>query len=747
VIRSLVLLAALGLGLGCSRPPGADSAAPADADAATARAASPEDELFPQGRSLLLDAEVLKLVPRECFGVVMVAGIDALGATLPTPRLRAPDAQQALTSLVAELTVELSKDLPDPAALEAAGIDTSKPMGVVLLDDELRAIALFAGVRDEAKVRAELDKRKGSRTIANDGDALVLQARQDVTRAVVLRKGQLFVLRAGASYEAAVDNRIATWSKRLATSTEDASLSRDQALMQGAEQVAYGSLGAAFLRPAVLLAAAKDQIAHPRSYLGEESKEQQAARQQRLERLAALTATLDKATSGLVVGLGEGAGTLLVRGLIMTPAGGPLLLGAARALPAGVAELRPTSLRFYGALDPSLLEVLPLVDSGIEVGIWHPLGEVFNLEELRPELTGDVVLLANATAAAFGIKDATHVRAMLAGRAKTGPFADKLREQEERSKQAPPGEAPSTRARAYEIDPVAGTAKYQDSYLRVTNDWLVLAEDRGFVDRFPAPTTASPLEPQGVAAKLRAIRDTSAELLWPVVGEDRFASQGDLGRLDATCAVGFGLMLALGKPTDEEKKKNEELCKELEELESKGAQARAQARAQTRSLLGRAELVAKPVAGGAAIYGALEQRAADLNVLAEALITAWLPAAPSSDQAKRIAQLRAELDKLQEDVGKRGAEGALGRLDFNLDKVNRAGFDSIGPDFGDLGVPDSRAGGLDGGQGSGVSIGGLGQRGGSTGSGRGNAASIGELSPAPSGKPKPKTKTPPAQAK
>ena len=253
--RASLLALAVALAVpACGQPgSGAGSAA---TGAAAAPKPPPETTLFAASKPLLSDLPVTKLLPRTTTAVIAVREPAALLAKL-TSLNGFGEAKDALAKEIDTFAKDLTKDLPDIAALAQSGVDLSKPVGVAWTDHSFDTAALFASVSDEPALRRWLEDRakssNGKREIMTVGDATVLRAKRDVTRAVVLRKGHVFWVRTRDRYDLDADRVIAA-ADALAKTEEAESIGADPTFGKTLGRLAFGTQAALYVNSGHLAA-------------------------------------------------------------------------------------------------------------------------------------------------------------------------------------------------------------------------------------------------------------------------------------------------------------------------------------------------------------------------------------------------------------------------------------------------------------------------------------------------------------
>jgi hypothetical protein len=208
-----------------------------------------EATLFAPSKSILADLPVLKLVPKETQVVFAVRDPATIVAKLGTLGGFA-EAKDPIAKEIDDAAKEISKDLPEIAALAANGVDLAKPAGVMWTDHELDTAVIFAAVSDEAAMKKWLEERakqsNGRRELITSGDALILRAKRDVTRAVVLRKGVVFWVRTRESF--GLDpKRVTSAADAIAQTAEAGSLGADPTFTKAVASLAHGAEASLFV--------------------------------------------------------------------------------------------------------------------------------------------------------------------------------------------------------------------------------------------------------------------------------------------------------------------------------------------------------------------------------------------------------------------------------------------------------------------------------------------------------------------
>ena len=229
----------------CGQPGSGSGAAPTSTGAAPGapRPPAPETTLFAASKPVLADLPAMKLVPKTAVAAVAARDPATLLAKL-TALNGFGETKDALAKELDTFVKEITKDLPDIAALAQSGVDLSKPVGVVWADPTFDTAALFAAVSDEPALRRWIEERakasNGKREIMTVGDATVLRARRDVTRAVVVRRGHVFWVRSrdGTNLD---EDRVIAAADALAKTEEADSLAADPAFGKTLGTLAFGS--------------------------------------------------------------------------------------------------------------------------------------------------------------------------------------------------------------------------------------------------------------------------------------------------------------------------------------------------------------------------------------------------------------------------------------------------------------------------------------------------------------------------
>ncbi len=208
-----------------------------------------EATLFAPSASILADLPVLKLIPKGTPVVLAVRDPATILAKLGTLGGFA-EAKEPLAKEIDDAAKDLSKDLPELAALATAGVDLNKPAGVLWTDNDLDTAAIFAAVSDEAAMKRWLEERakqsNGKREMVTTGDAIVLRAKRDVTRAVVLRKGFVFWVRTREKF--GLDpKRVTSAADAVAQTVEADSLGADATFTKAIASLAYGAQASLFV--------------------------------------------------------------------------------------------------------------------------------------------------------------------------------------------------------------------------------------------------------------------------------------------------------------------------------------------------------------------------------------------------------------------------------------------------------------------------------------------------------------------
>jgi len=234
---------------------GGSSPAPSGSAAAPALPQKRVAALFPAEKPALADFAAASLLPKD-VPIALVA--PSLTAVLDDLGLGSTDegSKAALFAALAEESVDLSKDLPPASDLASFGIAVDKPCGVAWFDPSLDTLAFFATVGDEAALKARLetlrDKSHGRRVLDTVGDALVLRAKKNVTRAVVLRKGVAFWVRSREDYKSKGDE-VPSAVKALTAESDADSLAKDATFRASVDALHFGRHAGAYVTTKSLL--------------------------------------------------------------------------------------------------------------------------------------------------------------------------------------------------------------------------------------------------------------------------------------------------------------------------------------------------------------------------------------------------------------------------------------------------------------------------------------------------------------
>ncbi len=246
-IRTLVLATLLAIPA-CGTPSSSSTTAVTTTTAEAEKPPAIEATLFAPQRSILADLPVTKLLPKDTPAILAVRDPATIVAKLATLSAFA-EAKDPLSKALDEAAEDLTKDLPDLADLAKNGVDLSKPAGVIWADPELSTVAIFASVSDEVAMRKWIDERAKQskrREVLALEDAVVLRAKLDVTRAIVLRKGHVFFVRARDTF-GDDPRRVIRAAEGFATTAEADSLGADPLLPKTLASLAYGAQATLFV--------------------------------------------------------------------------------------------------------------------------------------------------------------------------------------------------------------------------------------------------------------------------------------------------------------------------------------------------------------------------------------------------------------------------------------------------------------------------------------------------------------------
>jgi hypothetical protein len=742
VLLSTALLPAAFSALACSAlacsSQTSGSGAPSASSAAAPQKAPPiEATLFPAGKSVLADLPAMKLVPKSA--PVVLAARDPAGAVAKLAALSGfSDAEEPLAKEIDAAAKDISKDLPEIAALAQNGVDLAKPAGVVWMDHDLDTAAIFASVSDEAAMRRWLEERakqaKGKRELMTVDDALVLRAKRDVTRAVVLRKGHVFFVRTRERSQLDAD-RVIRAADALAKTAEADSVGADTTFTKAMQALAFGSQAALYVNVARFaeslvdargraLAAAQKQLEEAKAALADaESKKRKSAvdearyaaetaeHTQRHAEAAAKKAEvlglLKDEVPSLAAGVDLGEREVKLKGFLAIAKPGGLKLFAPAGAPSAVfdAALHPRAA-VQLALDPRLFDAV--LDHFHQTSLtWRTLpieparGVLASLNVDRKEL--DPLLDGELSAASFPQKVAAP-EAQDAGAgddagADAGAPASREREgftviwhvsdaaratavleagwkTVEGTERAAKGQAKRLAPGSYEVarggDMVARVLVAGGSLVVTTQD-----SPSDLVD------PAKPHPPWMAASdhpflkQLAAIEGASGVVafdgaLWAPRSASLF---GDSLKLDALRDL--GLVGLLGAGSDKGKKLREQrdkLAKQRDELEKQLDLHKDATWKSFGARLGSTVLYAKPADGGVAIYGALATPEASLSALAEAAIAAWMSTGPKWEKWGELTDLRKKIRDIDDAIDADRESAFKGVLGDELTAPLGAGF-------------------------------------------------------------------------
>lgn len=674
-----------------------------------------EGTLFAPSKSILADLPVLKLVPKETQVVfaardpaTIVAKLGALAGFA--------EAKEPIAKELDDAAKEISKDLPELAALAANGVDLAKPAGVMWTDHELDTAVIFAAVSDEAAMKKWLEERakqsNGKRELIPSGDGLILRAKRDVTRAVVLRKGFVFWVRTREKF--GLDpKRVTSAADALAQTAEADSLGADATFTKAVASLAYGAEASLFVnagRFAEGIVAARTKALESAQKGLDEAKAKLAAAEQKKRKSAAEDAKYEvdnaqRAVNGaerrakqvealgamkdevpaIAVGVELGERDVRLKAFVAMPKPGAVKLFAPLAGPSPVfdASIAARSAGRF-AIDPRVLDF-----------VLEHLGATSITRDLLPIERGKSVLSSlgvdmKAMAPLFDgeVSAATHAQTLEAaasddaGAPDAGPKTEGARDAggytvvwhlSDAAKasalieDAWKGIEPTERAAKGEVKhpgPAALDRAWRPGalveHVRVLGSSLVVTTHPALLD--PAadakPRATWMASAQHPALKqLAGIEGASGIVAFegPAWRRDRNADLwGSLRSNALRDAADFGMIgLFGGPPTKKGKKLEEERSKlrdQIRELE-KSLEAHKEATwAAFAPRLGTTALFAKPAEGGVAIYGGLFTSEASVTALAEAALGAWLSAGPRWEKWGEMAELKKKIRALDDQL-------------------------------------------------------------------------------------------------
>lgn len=619
------MLSASAMLCACSDPPApAPSAAASASEAAPAAPPPVEALLFPAGPSLLSQAELLDLVPVEAHATVLLAGQQAFASALPEKAF-APETRDALLALAAEELDGFFRSKADLAKVGAA-LDLESPAALALLDETTETRAFYARVKDEAALAKIAKSLVGTKERSGPAGEKVW-SRKGSSIGVVIRGGVAVLVLGGRWYRSESADAAARWSETIAKLEASASIGKAPWLTAAASQIAFGRHAVVVVRPGYLTA---DALAFDRRML--EEKAQNKAEKE-VAWWKALISEIEKArgayearSPALVLGIEVTKDAVHAKGYIPGH-DGRAAFDPPRPLPPAFQELLSRSVRFYGNIGK---------DAAAGVGADHRFRIHRSWCDVEPtkvlaSLSGDLVVLEKA--AAWGVTDEAAVWAVL--RSEIEKRYEKLLD-----------------GKRWKIDDDARTVQCGEGGLRVASGWLLMSQDGGLLTRFPDGGDAKPADVKPGVEELLKIEGVVARFRAPVIEPNPLRGLGGSSMkslLDDKCAFGPGGAL-FGKPTEEQTKAYEKLCKERRELVDELDKAHGKAVETTERLAGGVELLTKPAPGGAVVYGTWAMEAPNVTTLASQLLEVWLAAAPSGERAKKLADIDGKLEAIREEI-------------------------------------------------------------------------------------------------
>jgi hypothetical protein len=152
---------------------------------------------FVSGPAVLADAPAMRYLFKDTELVAMAPSPRTLAAKPALTNL-ARLAPRLSAKLAGEVMLGAGVDLFDPAALERAGIDLDRPIGVALLQRRSNTYAIFATLTDDKRLTGVLEatsnKLGDELDVSRAGDGLIFQPRASARLAVVLRGGLVFAV-------------------------------------------------------------------------------------------------------------------------------------------------------------------------------------------------------------------------------------------------------------------------------------------------------------------------------------------------------------------------------------------------------------------------------------------------------------------------------------------------------------------------------------------------------------------------
>ena len=737
-----------------------------------------EATLFAPSKSILADLPVLKLVPKETQVVFAVRDPATIVAKLGTLGGFA-EAKDPIAKEIDDAAKEISKDLPEIAALAANGVDLAKPAGVMWTDHELDTAVIFAAVSDEAAMKKWLEERakqsNGRRELITSGDALILRAKRDVTRAVVLRKGFVFWVRTRENF--GLDpKRVTSAADAIAQTAEAGSLGADPTFTKAVASLAYGAEASLFVNAGRfaegIVAARTKALADAQKGLDEakakladaEKKKRKSAAEdakyevdnaqravngaeRRAKQVEALGAMKDEVPA-IAMGVELGDRDVRLKAFVAMPKPGAVKLFAPLAGSSAVFD-SAVGARSAGrfAIDPRLLDfvlehlgatsvtrtVLPIERGksllsalGIDMKEMAALfdGEVSaasHVQALEP-LASDDAGAPDAGASAQGPRDAAGYTVVwrVSDAAKASALIEAAWKAIEPTERATKGEVKHPGPAALDR---AGRPGVLAEHVRIAGSSLVVTTHPALLDPAadakPRATWMASAE-HPVLKQLAGIEGASGIVAFEGASWRRRSSSDGLGRTRADAlrdAADFGMIgLFGGPPTKKGKKLEEERSKlrdQIRDLEKSLATQKEATWDAFAPRLGTTALFAKQADGGVAIYGGLFTSEASVTALAEAALGAWLSVGPRWEKWGEMAELKKKVRALDDQLEAERAKAMDDMIGGVLQGLGASDRAGAGG-FGRFGGFDDDVGSLLG-PGGGLSGGSLGTRGGGNG--------------------------------
>ena len=739
LLTSLIAATSLEVGVGCSSSGSASASGSSAAASGTAAAQGPAAEatLFAPSKPILADLPVTKLIPKDVAVVVAVRDPATIVAKL-SAMASFGEAKEPLAKAIDEAAKDLTKDLPDLADLAASGVDLNKPAGVLWADPDLETAAIFASVGDEAAMKAKLqdraDKSRGRRELVTVGDAQVLRAKRDVTRAVVLRAGHVFWIRASDAY--GLDpKRVVALAEALAKTAEPDSIGADPTFKGAMDKLAYGAQAAVYAGTGSIAErvladwkrkqeSAQQGLDEASQALAEAEKKKKkdrieeaneklrvakaavATSEKRAKQAEIVTALKDEVPA-VAAGLDFGERDVRVKAFVALPKPGAVKLfapleGTSPALDATTAHEMAVRI----AMDPRVVNLwLDRVSASrswaygvpIERGRWALTSVGVDMTQLTPLLAGEVT--AETHRQPLPPNPDPDAGAPPDGKPREGEgYTVIWRVTDPQKATALIDEAwgriaDKNPAEAHREHPSPGAVDEQwpgqiGRHIRVVGGALVVTTEPAMIAAAadPAPRSlwlASSAHP--TLKQLAAIDGASGLVAFEGSAYFRRANKDLFGdgrsRADVLRDMeAFGMLgLLSGAGTrkteklEEERKKLRDKRRDLQKLHGAHEDATWRAFADR---LGTAAFFAKPTDGGVAVYGGLFTPEASVSALVEAAIGAWMTAGPKWEKWSELADLDKQIKALDDKIDaerQKAMDDMVGDVLQGLGASDRAG--------------------------------------------------------------------------